>query len=100
MGINEDTQTTTAPNQPEGEEPIVASRRRGTRPTQSPETGENEGFTEQWASTTTERAAQRQVEVQANLTNNPNRPEYRTVTTQPQPQADPQFEAEDSKFFL
>lgn len=42
------------------------------------------GFSEEWASTSDERSRQRQVEVQANVVNNPNRPtEYRTVTTPP-----------------
>lgn len=42
------------------------------------------GFSEEWTSTNEERSRQRQVEVQANIGNNPNRPtEYRTVTTPP-----------------
>lgn len=42
------------------------------------------GFSEEWTSTNEERSRQRQVEVQANIVTNPNRPtEYRTVTTPP-----------------
>lgn len=53
------------------------------------------GFSETWQSTTGERSQRRQVEVQANIDNNPNRPaEYRTVTTA-QTQSHPEFEAEE-----
>lgn len=44
------------------------------------------GFTKEWASTSSERTARRQLEVQANVSNNPNRStEYRTVTTEENP---------------
>lgn len=40
------------------------------------------GFTQEWASTTNQRIARRQIEVQANNSGNPNRSvEYRTITT-------------------
>ncbi|XP_058454800.1 presenilin-2 isoform X2 [Malaya genurostris] len=38
------------------------------------------GFTQEWASSSQQRVARRQIEVQANVASNPNRPEYRTVT--------------------
>ncbi|XP_058811983.1 presenilin-2 isoform X3 [Topomyia yanbarensis] len=38
------------------------------------------GFTQEWASSSQQRVARRQIEVQANVSSNPNRPEYRTVT--------------------
>lgn len=96
MGVNENT-ATPVPN-PQAEEPIVASRRRSSRPTRSPEETETAGFTPQWSSTTNERAARRHTEVQANIAGNPNRPEYRTVTTG-QPENEPHFiEMEESMF--
>lgn len=56
---------------------------------------EEAGFSEEWNSTNEERSRQRQVEVQANITNNPNRPaEYRTVTA-PQAQSQQEVEAEE-----
>lgn len=60
--------------------------------------GEEAGFTEEWATTSNERVDRRQVEVQANVAGNPNRPsEYRTVAMhQPQNETN-QFEAEESK---
>ncbi|XP_055587477.1 presenilin homolog isoform X2 [Uranotaenia lowii] len=39
------------------------------------------GFTQEWSSGSEQRVARRQIEVQANIAANPNRPEYRTVTT-------------------
>lgn len=54
------------------------------------------GFSEEWASTSEERTRQRQVEVQANVANNPNRPtEYRIVTTPPAQTQNPEQEAEE-----
>ncbi|XP_055525732.1 presenilin homolog isoform X2 [Wyeomyia smithii] len=38
------------------------------------------GFTQEWASSRQQRVTRRQIEVQANVASNPNRPEYRTVT--------------------
>ncbi|XP_055623934.1 presenilin homolog isoform X2 [Toxorhynchites rutilus septentrionalis] len=38
------------------------------------------GFTQDWAANANQRVARRQMEVQANIANNPSRPEYRTVT--------------------
>lgn len=53
------------------------------------------GFDEEWAATSEERSRQRQVEVQANVASNPNRPtEYRTVTA-PQGQPMQELEAEE-----
>lgn len=53
------------------------------------------GFSEEWSATNEERTRQRQVEVQANITNNPNRPtEYRTVTAPPAP-SQQEMEAEE-----
>ncbi|XP_050069459.1 presenilin homolog isoform X2 [Anopheles maculipalpis] len=40
------------------------------------------GFTPDWAATTNQRVTRRQIEVQANIANNPSRPEYRTVTAE------------------
>lgn len=52
------------------------------------------GFSEEWSASNEERSRQRQVEVQANIASNPNRPtEYRTVTA-PQQQQQPQQELE------
>lgn len=46
---------------------------------------EEAGFTEQWAETSQERTQRRQIEVQANISSNPNRStEYRTVATEAQ----------------
>lgn len=60
--------------------------------------GENAGFTQQWAASTSDRTARRQVEVQANVANNANRaPEYRTVTTHQTPNEPNQYEAEESE---
>lgn len=57
------------------------------------------GFSEEWASTSDERTRQRQVEVQANIVNNPNRPtEYRTVTTPPTQTQFSEQEAEERMF--
>lgn len=54
------------------------------------------GFSEEWSATNEERSRQRQVEVQANITSNPNRPtEYRTVTAPQQPQPQQEIEAEE-----
>lgn len=57
------------------------------------------GFSEDWTSTNEERSRQRQVEVQANIATNPNRPtEYRTVTApQAQAQSHQELEAEERK---
>lgn len=38
------------------------------------------GFTQEWADSSGQRVTRRQIEVQANIASNPNRPEYRTVT--------------------
>ncbi|XP_039443669.1 presenilin homolog isoform X2 [Culex pipiens pallens] len=38
------------------------------------------GFTQEWADASGQRVTRRQIEVQANIASNPNRPEYRTVT--------------------
>lgn len=38
------------------------------------------GFTQEWATSSNQRIARRQIEVQANIATNPTRPEYRTVT--------------------
>lgn len=94
MGIHEPTETAAPREQDDAVEPIATQRRRTHQP-RSP-AGEGAGFTEEWATTSSERAARRQVEVQANVTHNANRaPEYRTVTTQ-QPQHDlNQYEAEE-----
>lgn len=60
--------------------------------------GEGAGFTEEWATTSNERVDRRQVEVQANVAGNPNRPsEYRTVAMHQPPTETNQFEAEESK---
>ncbi|XP_053675403.1 presenilin homolog [Anopheles nili] len=40
------------------------------------------GFTQDWAATSNHRVTRRQIEVQANIANNPSRPEYRTVTAE------------------
>ncbi|XP_052901949.1 presenilin homolog isoform X1 [Anopheles moucheti] len=40
------------------------------------------GFTQDWAATANQRVTRRQIEVQANMANNPSRPEYRTVTAE------------------
>ncbi|XP_061505643.1 presenilin homolog isoform X1 [Anopheles gambiae] len=40
------------------------------------------GFTQDWAATANQRVTRRQIEVQANIANNPSRPEYRTVTAE------------------
>lgn len=54
------------------------------------------GFNQEWASGTGERSRQRQTEVQANIANNPARPEYRTVTApSPLEQLHQEFEAEE-----
>lgn len=56
------------------------------------------GFSQEWHSNAGERTQRRQVEVQANIDNNPNRPaEYRTVTTA-QTETHPEFEAEERTF--
>lgn len=55
------------------------------------------GFSEEWSNTNEERSRQRQVEVQANITTDPNRPtEYRTVTT---PQTQAHHEPEEERTF-
>uniref|UniRef100_A0A336LV48 Presenilin n=1 Tax=Culicoides sonorensis TaxID=179676 RepID=A0A336LV48_CULSO len=41
------------------------------------------GFTQEWAATSGNRVERRQIEVQANMGANPNRPEFRTVTAEP-----------------
>ncbi|XP_055322545.1 presenilin homolog isoform X2 [Sitodiplosis mosellana] len=89
------------------------SRRRQAEPTASPtasptaegtdfqmvtfkENGTITGFSEEWSSTNEERSRQRQVEVQANIASNPNRPtEYRTVTAPQQPPPQQEMEAEE-----
>lgn len=57
---------------------------RGQTPTVTSPTGNAEdqsgGFTQEWSNSTEQRVARRQIEVQANIAGNPNRPEYRTVT--------------------
>lgn len=56
------------------------------------------GFNQEWATTTTERTRQRQIEVQANIDGNPNRPEYRTVAApSPLEELHQEFEAEERK---
>ena len=45
------------------------------------------GFTQEWSNSSDQRVARRQIEVQANITGNPNRPEYRTVTADRDPRA-------------
>uniref|UniRef100_A0AAG5CV39 Presenilin n=1 Tax=Anopheles atroparvus TaxID=41427 RepID=A0AAG5CV39_ANOAO len=40
------------------------------------------GFTQDWVAQRVERVTRRQIEVQANIANNPSRPEYRTVTAE------------------
>lgn len=73
--------TTTETSDGEAAERNVTRRHQNER--MSPD-GEEAGFSEEWTSTNEERSRQRQVEVQANIGNNPNRPtEYRTVTTPP-----------------
>lgn len=58
------------------------------------------GFSEEWTSTNEERSRQRQVEVQANIVTNPNRPtEYRTVTTPPTQTQFSDQDAEERMFF-
>lgn len=58
------------------------------------------GFSQEWHSNAGERSQRRQVEVQANIDNNPNRAaEYRTVTTA-QTEAHPEFEAEERTDFF
>lgn len=59
------------------------------------------GFTEEWSTTSDERTRQRQVEIQANVSGNPNRPmEYRTVTaTATHQQPNPEPEAEERMCF-
>lgn len=53
------------------------------------------GFSEEWSASTEDRSRQRQIEVQANIASNQNRPtEYRSVTA-PQPHPHPEFEAEE-----
>lgn len=91
MGIHDSADS--PPTREDPEEPIATQRRRTHQP-RSP--GDSAGFTQQWAAESAERTARRQIEVQANVTNNANRaPEYRTVTTQ-QPNADmSQYEAEE-----
>lgn len=121
MGINESTETP-APNPETAEQPPVPQRRRSQQVARSPEgmpipiltalqrptticnacfvyvSGENAGFTQQWAAASSERTARRQVEVQANVANNANRaPEYRTVTTHQTPNEPNQYEAEESE---
>lgn len=57
------------------------------------------GFNQEWQSTTNERSRTRQIEVQANVDNNPNRStEYRTVPA-PDPQFHAEFEAEERNNF-
>uniref|UniRef100_A0A182UMC0 Presenilin n=1 Tax=Anopheles merus TaxID=30066 RepID=A0A182UMC0_ANOME len=53
-------------------------------PTQPGATVEDQtaGFTQDWAATANQRVTRRQIEVQANIANNPSRPEYRTVTAE------------------
>uniref|UniRef100_A0A182HU14 Presenilin n=1 Tax=Anopheles arabiensis TaxID=7173 RepID=A0A182HU14_ANOAR len=53
-------------------------------PTQTGATVEDRtaGFTQDWAATANQRVTRRQIEVQANIANNPSRPEYRTVTAE------------------
>ncbi|XP_031618436.1 presenilin homolog isoform X2 [Contarinia nasturtii] len=69
------------------------SRRRQSERTAS--SAEDAGFSQEWTSTSEERSRQRQVEVQANIASNPNRPtEYRTVAA-PQAQPHPELEAEE-----
>ncbi|XP_062561800.1 presenilin homolog isoform X2 [Armigeres subalbatus] len=41
---------------------------------------QSSGFTQEWSNSSDQRVARRQIEVQANIAGNPNRPEYRTVT--------------------
>lgn len=41
------------------------------------------GFTQEWSTSSNQRVARRQIEVQANIASNPSRPEYRTVTADP-----------------
>lgn len=57
-------------------------RQRRARPEGEP-AGEEDtaGFTEEWSESSDARTNRRQVEVQANVSSNPNRPEYRTITT-------------------
>lgn len=59
------------------------------------------GFSQEWTANNEQRSRQRQVEVQANVTNNPNRPtEYRTVTAPQSPpnNANNEQEAEEREF--
>ncbi|XP_050069458.1 presenilin homolog isoform X1 [Anopheles maculipalpis] len=59
--------------------PLVAIRNDRTHDLPRDQTA---GFTPDWAATTNQRVTRRQIEVQANIANNPSRPEYRTVTAE------------------
>ncbi|EJY58090.1 AAEL017503-PA [Aedes aegypti] len=62
----------------------------GTHPATSPTSNAEDqsgGFTQEWNNSAEQRVARRQIEVQANIAGNPNRPEYRTVTADRDPRA-------------
>ncbi|GAB0086108.1 Presenilin [Sergentomyia squamirostris] len=94
MGADQDT-----PQAPIARRP-VSPRREGASAEQPamttpPNEDTESGFTKEWANTTNERSTRRQLEVQANVSNNPNRStEYRTVTTEENP---PNYEVPEER---
>ncbi|XP_063708297.1 presenilin homolog isoform X2 [Culicoides brevitarsis] len=75
---NDPNITTTPSGGSEGRQQGAERRRNSEEP--------DAGFTSEWQASSGERVERRQLEVQANLGSNPNRPEYRTVTANEQPQ--------------
>ncbi|XP_055700175.1 presenilin homolog [Phlebotomus papatasi] len=95
MGADQDSQA------PIARPTVVPRRHQGGPSTENPgnmpQNSEDpeSGFTKEWATTTNERSARRQLEVQANVSNNPNRStEYRTVTTEENP---PNYEVPEER---
>lgn len=66
--------------------PQTAATTSPTSPS-NPEADQSGGFTQEWSNSSDQRVARRQIEVQANIAGNPNRPEYRTVTADRDPRA-------------
>ncbi|XP_019534064.3 presenilin homolog isoform X2 [Aedes albopictus] len=79
------TTSPTSPSNPEGT-PLVTYRvKSGSRGAEHAD--QSGGFTQEWSNSSDQRVARRQIEVQANIAGNPNRPEYRTVTADRDPRA-------------